>query len=59
MDEDEVTAYRCTICGELYAEEEDATACHGSSEPIDAWACGRCGSVYEGREEARKCCSAL
>ena len=59
MDEDEVTAYRCTVCGQLYAEEEDATGCHGNSEALAAWACGRCGAVYESRAEARACCSAL
>jgi hypothetical protein len=59
MDEDEVTAYQCTVCGQIYADEDDAIACHKSSEPIAAWACGRCGSAYESREEARKCCSAV
>ncbi len=59
MDEDEVTAYKCGICGALYSDEEEGTGCHGNAEPISAWACGRCGTVYETRDEARKCCSAL
>ncbi len=59
MDEDEVTAYKCSICGKFYAEEDEGTGCHGNAEPVGAWACGRCGTVYEGRDEARKCCSAV
>lgn len=59
MDEDEVTAYKCTVCGAIYEEEDDATACHGNSEPIEAWACGRCGTIYESRDEAKKCDSAV
>jgi len=59
MDEEEITAYKCTECGELYTDEEEATSCHGNAVPIDAWACGRCGTIYESRDEAKKCCSVL
>jgi len=59
MDEEEVTAYKCTICGTLYLDEQEATDCHGNSMPVDAYTCGRCGTIYEEREEARKCDSPL
>jgi len=58
MDEEEVTAYKCSECGEVYSDEGEANACHGNSIPIEGWACGRCGTVYETRDEAKKCDSA-
>ncbi len=59
MDEDEVTAYKCNVCGKLYADEDEAISCHSDASPVDAWSCGRCGAVYEDRDEAHRCHSAV
>lgn len=57
MDSEEVTGYACNECGTLYLDEEEATECHGSADPVQAFTCGRCGTLYATKEEAEKCCS--
>jgi len=57
MDEEGVTGYKCSVCGALYLDEEEAMECDGNAVPVEAWTCGRCGAIYETREEARSCCS--
>lgn len=58
MNAESVSAYRCSFCGKVYDDPDEANECHNAAEPIDAWSCSRCGTIYSDREEAENCCRA-
>jgi DNA-directed RNA polymerase subunit RPC12/RpoP len=51
--------YRCTDCGDLHSDEDEAIECCGDEVMVvdeTIWKCADCGDEYDDEEMARYCC---
>ena len=58
---EKITAYRCSICDEIYEDPDEAINCCSwdKHEEVEAFRCGECDAIYEDREEAKECCKVI
>lgn len=54
-----VDAYKCRVCGTLYASPYRAAACCAHTESQPAWACVKCKCLYLTKEDAEICCKQI